>query len=96
MADDANVVPPPPYTIPIYGPGNQVTQPWSQWFQRVWLRIGKDIALTNVQLENIQQEDLTDIQNDITAIQSVNATQTVNISNLQAEVEALKLAPVPE
>ena len=94
MADDANVVPPPPYTIPIYDRSGQVSQPWSQWFQRVWLRIGKDIALNNVELENIQQQDLSDIEDDITAIEAVNATQNVNIANLQAEVEGLKLAPL--
>ena len=73
---------------------------WSSWFQQVWLRIGKEIALTNVQLESIQQGDLDELKADvivaeaaILALQGITSTHTTQIAKLQADVEAINLEP---
>lgn len=98
--NDENLVPPPPYNEPVLTPDGRPSKMWARWFRQVWIRIGKEIALNNVQLENVQQEDYTEVIADIatlesqmTAVQNTNTTQTTNINALSARIEALELEP---
>ncbi len=106
MAQDK--ITPPHYTVPMVDKNGLVTQPWAIWLRMVWTRIGKEIALTNVQLEQRQleeldtinatiagiQSDIVGINSSITAIQGVNTTQNTRLSALEAQVQGILLEPV--
>lgn len=79
----------------------QLSPVWSKWFRELWVRVGEEIALTNVQLENIGQEDYDEVRDDVdtlqsqmVAVQNTNTSQTNEINALKVRVEALELEPV--
>lgn len=82
-------VPPVPYKTPITNKSGILHPLWSAWFRQLFARIGGPIALTNVELENIAEINLTDVEADIAVIQgqistlqSTTATHTTQINDL--------------
>ena len=99
--DNQPNIPPPHSTEPVVDKNGRLTPAWKNWFMQLWRRVGREIALDNVQLENIQQESLDEVKADIstlqgqmTAVQNVNVAQTNEINALKSRVEALELEPV--
>lgn len=102
MADNKqSPIPQPHVREPLLDSNGRLTNNWANWFMLVWLRIGESIALTNVQLEDLQQQDLEEIkgdideiESDILAIQSVNITQNNRLNTLEEQVRGILLEPV--
>jgi len=99
-ANPQGTLSPPPDKIPMYSDRGILNSEWRNWFQAIFLRVGKEIALTNVQLENIQQEDLEQIQDDldlveaaVSALGTLTTSHTSAILKLQSDVEAINLEP---
>ena len=91
---------PPPDKIPMYTERGVLNPEWRNWFQAIFLRVGREIALTNVQLENIQQQDLEQINEDfaviddaITALGVLTTAHSVALSDLQSDIDAINLEP---
>ncbi len=83
----AEVVPPIPYKTPVTNNSGMITEPWSKWFRQVFQRIGGTVALSNTELtENL---DLTDIENDIAALQTLTGGHTTSINTLNDLVDGL-------
>lgn len=96
-----NVLTAPPEKEPMFRKDGQLSPVWSKWFRELWVRVGEEIALTNVQLENIGQEDYDEVRNDVdtlqsqmVAVQNTNTSQTNEINALKVRVEAIELEPV--
>lgn len=103
-----NVLTAPPEKEPMFRRDGQLSPVWSKWFRELWVRVGEEIALTNVQLENIGQEDYTEVRDDVdtlqsqmvavqsqmVAVQNTNTAQTNEINALKTRVEAIELEPV--
>lgn len=96
-----NVLTAPPEKEPMFRKDGQLSPVWSKWFRELWVRVGEEIALTNVQLENIGQEDYDEVRSDVdtlqsqmVAVQNTNTAQTTEINTLKARVEAIELEPV--
>lgn len=102
MADNKQPpIPQPHVREPFLDSSGRLTGEWANWFMLVWLRIGESIALTNVQLEDLQQEELEEItaaideiESDILVIQSVNTTQNNRLNTLEEQVRGILLEPV--
>lgn len=96
-----NVLTAPPEKEPMFRKDGQLSPVWSKWFRELWVRVGEEIALTNVQLENIGQEDYDEVRDDVdtlqsqmVAVQNTNTSQTNEINALKVRVEAIELEPV--
>lgn len=96
-----NVLTAPPEKEPMFRKDGQLSPVWSKWFRELWVRVGEEIALTNVQLENIGQEDYDEVRSDVdtlqsqmVAVQNTNTAQTNEINALKTRVEAIELEPV--
>lgn len=92
---------PPPEKEPMFRKDGQLSPVWSKWLRDLWVRVGQEIALTNVELENIGQQDYEEIRDDVdvlqsqmVAVQNTNTAQTNEINALKARVEAIELEPV--
>ncbi len=73
-------VPNVPYKAPIADQSGLISQAWAGWVQQVTLRIGGRVALTNIELQDLRESDLTDIRADILALQT-------SLTSLTTEVE---------
>lgn len=96
-----NVLTAPPEKEPMFRKDGQLSPIWSKWFRELWVRVGEEIALTNVELQNIGQEDYDEVRSDVdtlqsqmVAVQNTNTAQTTEINTLKARVEAIELEPV--
>lgn len=96
-----NVLTAPPEKEPMFRKDGQLSPVWSKWFRELWVRVGEEIALTNVELQNIGQEDYDEVRSDVdtlqsqmVAVQNTNTAQTTEINTLKARVEAIELEPV--
>lgn len=96
-----NVLTAPPEKEPMFRKDGQLSPVWSKWFRQLWVRVGEEIALTNVELQNIGQEDYDEVRSDVdtlqsqmVAVQNTNTAQTTEINTLKARVEAIELEPV--
>lgn len=96
-----NVLTAPPEKEPMFRKDGQLSPVWSKWFRELWVRVGEEIALTNVELQNIGQEDYDEVRSDVdtlqsqmVAVQNTNTAQTNEINALKARVEAIELEPV--
>ena len=45
-----NVLTAPPEKEPMFRKDGQLSPVWSKWFRELWVRVGEEIALTNVEL----------------------------------------------
>ena len=96
-----NVLTAPPEKEAMFRKDGQLSPVWSKWFRELWVRVGEEIALTNVELQNIGQEDYDEVRSDVdtlqsqmVAVQNTNTAQTTEINTLKARVEAIELEPV--
>jgi hypothetical protein len=95
-------IPPPPYKTPFVDRSGTLAPAWQTWFRDLFIRIGGKIALTNVELAEVQSENLEAIQDDIdaleasvTTLQGTSTSQGNAITILQATVEGILLEPCP-
>lgn len=100
--NEQSIVPPPPYKVPMINKDGTVSAVWANWFRQVFRRIGQEIALDNVQLENIQQDDLSAVQADVLTLQgqaatalATNNTQNTRLNADEADIEGLLVGPLP-
>lgn len=86
---EAKAVPNLPYKSPVINKEGYLTAPWAGWFRDLFNRVGGTLALTNVQLEELQSSDLTAVQADIDALQSTAASLVVLVAALQVNIQDL-------
>jgi hypothetical protein len=92
---------PPPMNKPIVDKNGMPTQELLTFFKELFIRIGKETALTNQELADLPALELAaltarvdDTESDIAAIQSVNTSQTTAITALQVKDDDLGQGPV--
>lgn len=69
--------------------------PWTAFFRELFNRVGKNIALTNTQLEELQAANLATINTEITNLQSLAFIQNIEITSLQLAINDLSVGPLP-
>jgi hypothetical protein len=83
-------VPPIPYKSPLLDARGFLTPAWSKWFEQMFLRAGGNIALTNVELENLQSQDLAVVEADISALETLTASHTSSISTINTDINTIE------
>lgn len=89
MAFDENALPPIPYKTPVIGPNGFITEPWSKFIRQLYVRVGGSIALTNIELEELQEAELVTILADINALEALTASHTTSISSTNLNLAEL-------
>lgn len=80
MSTNNKTVPPVPYKVAMTDNSGFLTSAWSAWFRQVFVRVGGAVALSNVELENLQEGSLSTIAADIATLQG----QVTSLTNLLA------------
>lgn len=88
MAD--NNVPPVPYKSPLSNKNGFISEVWAKWFRQVFHRIGGNIALTNIELEDTTSAEVTALDLRVDALETLTLSHTSSISNLQENINDLK------
>lgn len=89
MAFDENALPPLPYKTPVINERGFLTEPWAKLFRQLWVRVGGSIALTNLELEELQEADLVTITSDITALQASVTTINTSLATVNTSLASL-------
>lgn len=66
-----------------------MSEPWVKWLQILYVRVGGAIALSNIELEELQAADLASILADITALQTLTTSHTASIASTNTDLDAL-------
>lgn len=101
MAKPNESIPAPRLKMPMVDTKGVLTDAWARWIDLVYRRVGKDIALSNVELENLQQEDMADVAAALDSLEAateglenLTSLHSTEIAKLKADVEGLLLEPV--
>jgi hypothetical protein len=71
-----------PLRAPIADTKGNLTPVWSGWFRAAVLRLGGSVALSNKELEDINDSGIVDLQAAVTLL-------TTRVTTLESEVEGL-------
>jgi hypothetical protein len=77
MADIA--LQPPPYMVPIADSSGGLRPAWVAFFRTLYARVGQSVALSNLELEALHDDNLTALQNQVTALFNT-------VTSLQAQI----------
>lgn len=95
MSDQTVTVPPVPYKVQVIDKQGYISPTWSKWFRSLFERVGGVIALSNLDLATIQLVDISNLQADITALQSQDTVLSGQIaSQVASAVSDLNQGPV--
>ncbi len=97
----ASGIVPPPYGRPMTDNKGLMTAEWRAFFRDFFIRIGGTSALTNQELEDLPALELaalaarvTTTESDISAIQTVNTSQTTTLNTHTTQIQGLGVGPV--
>lgn len=89
----ALTVPPLPIQSRVSSENGFMSEAWVKFITLLWRRAGGEVALTNIELANQQQADLTAINADITALESLTTTHTAQIAAINTALDELRQGP---
>lgn len=84
-----NSVPPVPYKSPLYNKSGFISEAWATWFRQVFHRIGGNNALSNIELEEFTDLDISALDSRIDALETLTTSHTTSISSLQININDL-------
>lgn len=90
---DGKTLPPVPYKSPLVDNSGFLTPPWATFFRQVFQRIGGPIALSNIELESLQLQEISGLEDEVDALQVTVSSQSTQISNLQTLTNDLGQGP---
>lgn len=82
MADEKKFLAPVPYKVPMTDRNGNITTTWANWFKDVFTRVGGLKALSNLELEGLPAQDLSELESDVDTLSSSVSTLSGKINDL--------------